>query len=56
MLACKYGRKDVVQVFLDNSKRIDLNVKDNDGRTALMIASQKGRQDIVQLIKAKLMQ
>ena len=33
---------------------IDLNAKAYNGDTALMIASQEGYQDIVQLIKAKL--
>ena len=42
-------------MLLDHSKRIIyLNAKDNDGKTALMVAKQSGFQDIVMLIKAKL--
>ena len=48
------GHKDVVKLLLDHSERFDLNAKDINGNTALMIASQKGYQDIVQLIKTKL--
>ena len=32
----------------------NLNAKDNDGKTALMVAKQSGFQDIVMFIKAKL--
>ena len=51
MYACSCGHKDVVQSLLEHSDpRIDLIGKDNNGRTALMIASQRGHQDIAQLI------
>ena len=52
MVACHKGRKDVVKLLLDNSD-IDLNVEDYAGRTALTIASQRGHQDIVQLLNHK---
>ena len=69
MLACQNEHKDVVQLLLDNSERIDLNARDNFGRTALMYACRgglvirqyrclyqksEGHHIIVQLIKAKL--
>ena len=45
-----YGHKDVVQSLLEHSdSRIDLNATTDYGRTALMFASQRGHQDIVQL-------
>ena len=50
MVACHKGRKDVVKLLLDHSD-IDLNAEDNTGRTALMIASQRGHQDIVQMLE-----
>ena len=52
MSACYLGHKDVVQLLMDHSG-IDLNVRDNTGRTALMIASQRGDNDIVHLLKSK---
>ena len=51
MYACCNGDKDVVQMLLNHSERIDLNARDNYGRTALMFAKRK--KDIVQLIKSK---
>ena len=43
------------RIFKNHSKRIIyLDAKDNDGKTALMVAKQSGFQDIVMLIKAKL--
>ena len=55
MLACQRARKIIVKLILEHSERIELNAKDNNGNTAVMIASQRGRQDIVQLVKAKLL-
>ena len=48
MFACRYGRKDVVELLLHHSE-IDKYVRNNDGRTASMVAKQYGRghQDIV---------
>ena len=52
MLASQYGHRDVVKLLLEHSDpRIDLNVKDRLGWTALVIASKQNHQDIVQLIK-----
>ena len=55
MVACVLGHENLVELFLEHylDRNIDLNAKDNNGRTALMIASQKS---IVKLIKAKLNQ
>ena len=55
MLACQRARKIIVKLILDHSERIKLNARDNNGNTALMIASQRGRQGIIQLVKAKLL-
>ena len=49
ILAFPGGHKNIVQLFMDHSG-IDLNVRDNTGRTALMIASQRGREDIVRML------
>ena len=55
MTACRIGEKDVVQLLLEHLEhsdlRIDLTVKDNYGRTALMIAKQTKRQNFVRLIE-----
>ena len=39
-IACKYGHKDVVQLLLDNSEimNIDLNARNHDGFTAFILA------------------
>ena len=42
---------DVVKFLLEHSEGIELNVRNNNGDTALMIAQQRGYQDIVQMIK-----
>ena len=45
MLACKNGHKDVVQLLLDHSERIDLNAKDDyGGITAFMLACSEDTQ------------
>ena len=50
MWACWNGRKDVVKLFLDQSKRIELNARDNDGGTAFMLACYNGHKDVVKLL------
>ena len=47
--ACIDGQKDVVQLLLDHSERIDPNARNNHGITALMYACFYGRKDIVQV-------
>ncbi|MBN3307206.1 ACVL1 kinase, partial [Amia calva] len=46
MLACYKGFVDIVSI-LDQCPHLDVNHKDNDGNTALMIASQAGHITIV---------
>jgi len=48
--AARGGHKDVVEVLLSHSAQVD--AKDDDGKTALQIAEQKGFDGIVQLLKA----
>ena len=50
MWACINEHEDVVKLFLGHSERIYLNAKDNHGLTALMIASQRRHQGVVQLL------
>ena len=45
---------DVVKFLLEHSEGIELNVRNNNGDTALMIAYQGGHQDIIQLIQSKI--
>ena len=40
----------MLEEFIEAHSGIDLNVRDNTGRTALMIASQRGREDIVRML------
>ena len=49
MVACYNGRKDVVQMLLDHSERIDLNARNNYGSAAFMEAHEIVLKDIVQL-------
>ena len=49
-MACRYGNKNAVQLLLHHSD-IDLDIKDNSGRTALTIARQSEHQDIVTRLK-----
>ena len=52
MFACLNGYIDVVQSLLKYSKdrEIDLNARDNFGRTALMIAFEFCHKDVVQFL------
>ena len=45
--------KDVVELLLDHSG-IDFNTTDDDGKTAFMLACQRGHQDVVQLLESKI--
>merc|ERR1711894_863524 len=45
MVACHFGRKDIVKWILDNRKEVDLNAQDNSGRTAFMLACSNGHKD-----------
>ena len=44
------GHKDVVQMLLDNSERIELNARNNGGLTAFMMAGRYGHRYIVKLL------
>ena len=50
MMACHFGRIDIVKWILDNRKKVDLNAQDNSGRTAFMLACSNGHKDVVQLL------
>ena len=50
MASCDDGHKDVVQLLLDHSGRIELNARDNDGWTAFMWACFNGHKDVVKLL------
>ena len=51
MLACIFGRKDIVQILLDNLERnIDLNARNQWGETAFICACNWGRKDVVKLL------
>lgn len=45
MLAVSHGRLDMVQMLLEAGA--DINIRDEDGSTALMCASEHGHIDIV---------
>ena len=48
---CKYGRKDVVKLLLENSEgNIDFNARDNYGWTAFYYACKHGYKDVVKLL------
>ena len=51
MEACYNGRKDVVQLLLDNSERnFDLNARNTAGWTAFVMACKCGSKDVVKLL------
>ena len=50
MFACHEGDKIILQLLLDNSDKIELNAKDDNGCTAFMHACQSGHKHAVQLL------
>ena len=48
MLAVSHGRQEMVRALLDCGAEV--NVKDDEGSTALMCASEHGRAEIVSLL------
>ena len=54
--ACRYGRKDVVEMMVYNTDffKIDLKAKDKHGKTGFQYAKEQRRNDIVDIIKQKL--
>ena len=50
MWACFYGHKDVIQLLMDHSDRIELNARSNLGMTAFILACSIGHKDVVKLL------
>jgi len=50
LIACYNGKTEVVKYLLESGREIDINKKDNNGKTGLDYAKQKGNTDIVKLI------
>ena len=50
MWASKYGKIDMIKFVL--KRGVDVNVKDEDGYTALMYAEENGDKDIIDLLKS----
>ena len=51
-VACYLGKTEVVKYLLESGREIDINKKDNDGKTGLDWAREKGNTDIVELIES----
>jgi ankyrin repeat protein len=51
MLASHEGQAEMVKWLLE--KGADANIKENTGKTALSMASSKGHEDVVKLLKEK---
>ena len=49
MLASQNGHKETVELLIE--KGADVNAKNNDGKTALMIALEKGKYETAELLK-----
>jgi len=50
ILAAKNGRKAVIKLLL--AAGADVTAEDWEGKTALVLASERGRPEIVELLKA----
>jgi ankyrin repeat protein len=50
MLGSQYGHLEVVRALL--GAKADVNAKMDNGQTALMMASQGGHQEVVELLKS----
>ena len=55
-LACENGQEDIAEIIMKNSAKfnIELNAKDNVGRTAFQKAQQWGHTNVVNLIRSKM--
>ena len=49
MLASFYGHTEIVRILLN--KGVDVNIKSNDGKTALQYASAQDNTEIVDLLR-----
>ena len=52
MLAISLENDEIAEKLLNNEK-IDLNIKDNDGWTALMYAQKKNNTEAIELLQKK---
>jgi len=50
--ACYWGKTGVVKYLLESRREIDINKKDNNGKTGLDCAIENGKTDIVELIES----
>ena len=50
MFACENGHKDVVQLLLEYSGRVELNAENEEKWTAFMLACSNGHKDVVKLL------
>ena len=52
MCACMFGHTDIVKLMFDHpdDRSIELNAKDNFGRTVFMFACKNGHKDVVNLM------
>lgn len=51
MLAASHGRRDVAQALL--ARGAEVNLRDDEGSTALMCASEHGHADVARLLLAR---
>ena len=50
--ACKKGRKDTIKLLMDYTE-IDINFKDNNGRTALQYAQERNDKTLIKVLQGK---
>ena len=50
MWACCYGHKDVVKLLFVYSEKIELNARNDNGRTTFIVACNYGNTDVVQVM------
>ena len=52
MCACMFGHTDIVKLMFDHpdDRSIELNAKDDFGRTVFMFACKNGHKDVVNLM------
>lgn len=58
MIACKHGNtvavRELIKWIFDNGYTLDIEAKDYDGQTALMLAKQSNNEEVVEIMKEKL--
>jgi ankyrin repeat protein len=50
MLACEYGHVDIVKYLYETIGNVDVNAKDHNDRTALILACRNGRTKAVEYL------